>query len=87
MFLVNHNLKITTVKPSTKSIFVKKAPFLQSESNFKFNFNIKPEDQATSEISKLNLESNDKKEITTKDFHYQPSENNFRFNFCTNNSE
>lgn len=84
-FLVNHQLKMSTAKPSAKSVFIKKAPFLVSDNNFKFNFKL--EDEATNEINKLNLENVDsatKDNKTTEIFHFQPSNNSFRFNFSEN---
>lgn len=81
--LVNHQLKLTTAKPSAKSVFVKKAAILQSDKNFKFNFEVKPEDQTANEISKLSLGTLPNIE-TTKEFHFLPSSNAFRFNFSEN---
>lgn len=72
-------MKLTTAKPSSKSVFVKKAPFLKSDNNFKFNFKISPEDQTANDISKLNLENKEVESV--KQFHFQPSDNTFRFNF------
>lgn len=78
--------------PSKKSMFVKKAPFLTSQKDFKFDFKV------SEDLSKIDLNVNcteqsdnevpvPKFENIEQKFQYQPSNNIFRFNFADEKSE
>lgn len=68
-------------------MFFKKAPFLTSQNDFKFDFKV------AEDLSKINLDTNDTEPIVNEvsepkpgnidqKFQYQSSNNIFRFNFA-----
>lgn len=72
-------VKLSSPKPSAKSVFVKKSNIAASSNGFKFNFEV-PNKEDSMETDVPESKSNET-QINNKTFNFMPSDNSFRFSF------